>query len=87
MPEIGKTNLRVLTKGEYHRGKKTGKWITFDENGTKTREENFSDGEWHGKRARWYKNGRIREVYNYHHGTLHGKWETWHKNGQKMGEG
>jgi len=37
-------NEKLAIQGEYEKGKKTGRWIEYDENGNKISDEYFKDG-------------------------------------------
>ena len=37
-------NDKIATEGEYKMGKKTGRWIEYDESGNKTSDQYFLDG-------------------------------------------
>jgi len=51
-------------KGNYKNGKKVGKWIWYQDDGTIEMEGNFKDGKTVGKWTWYYRNGQIKmEVF------------------------
>tara|TARA_B110000008_G_C16640503_1_gene432440 strand:- start:42 stop:389 length:348 start_codon:yes stop_codon:yes gene_type:complete len=53
---------------------KTGKWISYYENGQKWKVENFKDGNLNGEFLAWYENGRKLSSGNYLDGMKEGDW-------------
>ncbi len=78
-------------------GKEHGKFTEWYENGQKSTEENYKDGELDGKSTRWIhrmvrkRDGKRTSWYgitegNYNDGKNDGIWTEWYKSGQKQSE-
>ena len=67
-------NNNIREKGSYDaEGKKTGKWITGNEDGTLHEEAGYLQGKYHGERLR-YRNGKPSYFEEYAYGRLNGKY-------------
>ena len=64
----------------------TGTVTNYYKNRNKLIEENYVDGEKHGKLIKWYENGHKEMDVDYVNGVQHGKLTKWYENGQKAGE-
>lgn len=63
---------------------KTGKWITYFENGTFQRIEHYKDGLKDGKYVEYYPSGKKMYTAYYKKGLPDGKWVIYDGNGKKM---
>ena len=59
--------------------KKNGKWIVFNQAGTKIRIENFKNSFRDGKTIVKYPNGSMHEEIEYKNGMLHGRKKSYNK--------
>ena len=55
----------------------------YHKNGQKCQEDNYVNGERHGKCEDWYVDGKKYREGNYANGKRHGKYEGWYNNGRK----
>lgn len=58
----------------------------YYENGQKRCEEEWKNGQRHGKLIDWHKNGQKWHEAEYQNGQLHGKNAGWNRNGEKRWE-
>ena len=65
----------------------SGHSVSYHQNGQKSYEGTYKDGELDGLFTYWYENGQMREEETYKDGELDGLSTTWYENGQKEGEG
>lgn len=73
---------RVISQGEMENQKRIGKWIYFHPNSTQIMsEENYSDGELHGRTTTYFSNGNKTEEIDYVHGIQHGIHNYYSENG------
>jgi antitoxin component YwqK of YwqJK toxin-antitoxin module len=65
-----------------------GKYIIrhYWKNGNKHWEEEYQNGQLHGKFIWWYENGNKNWEQEYQNGQPHGKYIAWYKNGNKYWE-
>jgi len=64
-----------------------GKWTLWHENGQKSSEGEYINGEKNGKWTIWHQNGQKSVEGEYINGKQNGKWIRWYSNGQKEYEG
>jgi antitoxin component YwqK of YwqJK toxin-antitoxin module len=62
----------------------TGLKVNYDEQGIKTTEIEFRNGQAEGKISRFYANGQLRETGYYLNGKKHGSWSSYNDQGQLM---
>ena len=55
-------------------------------NGNKWWENEYQNGQLHGKFIRWHENGNKYREYKYQNGKPHGKYIEWYENGSKWRE-
>ena len=79
-------NGRIGTKGEYHSGKKIGKWVWNDEIGTIDSIHTFKDGLFNGK-SEIFSSGELFIRQNYINGKLNGKFVEYYPGGSKKVSG
>ena len=78
-------NLKI--EGYYNEnGEKTGKWVSYFENGKKNSEANFSKGISHGYSMVWYPNGSVRYFGDYNKGEKVRKWVFYDETGSMAKE-
>ena len=58
-------NNFIDTKGKYRKGKQTGTWQYYYENGGLQREQHFKNGHLSGKSAVWQPNQKLQSIMNY----------------------
>jgi len=63
-----------------------GKWTQWYDNGQKSLEGEYLNGENNGKWTKWYENGQIESEGEYLNGEINGKYTFWYGNGQKSSE-
>ena len=68
-------------------GKKEGKWIDWNDDGTKSQERYFQNDILNGEAVVWYDSGEKRYKAYYKNGLLDGKQIAYHKNGKVSVEG
>ena len=76
---IYKNKIKYLGEDRY-------KLILFYLTGEKYWEEEYQNGQLHGKYISWFKNGNKRWEAGYKDGRLHGKNTRWYESGQKHWE-
>lgn len=68
----------VLVSGTYKNDKMVGEWVTKDEKGVLTADENYDqDGNFNGA-CNYYQSGHEQRVEHYSHGHKTGNWKTWY---------
>lgn len=65
-------------EGEYVDGKRTGRWIAYDELGRKVEDVGFQNDLWHGKRTQWIAGEKVLEQ-NWVAGKRQGPQKEWIK--------
>lgn len=65
---------RVMERGDYDKGKKTGVWTRFSDVGVKERIATFAEGMLQGTWSEFDSNGRISVVGSYQNDMREGKW-------------
>ncbi len=75
--------VKVKTKGEYERGRKTGLWQEWFPNLQKHREATFAAGKLHGPYREWSANGQELDRKTYKAGKKHGAELTWYPDGTR----
>ncbi len=68
-------------KGKIINNKKEGHWISYYENGSICRENNYSNGLRNGKFIWYFKNGIKQQELDLVNGVWHGKDKYWNKDG------
>ncbi|KXX69668.1 hypothetical protein AVL50_12290 [Flammeovirga sp. SJP92] len=80
------TNGKVMSKGEYLKGFKFGKWEDFNEKGQKIREIIYENAEYRatGKMKEWYNNGNLAKEGDFVDGGDRemGDWKYYYPNGK-----
>jgi antitoxin component YwqK of YwqJK toxin-antitoxin module len=73
---------KILTEeGKYQKGKKTGNWISYYENGAKKSEMGYSDGKANGKFTEYYESGCMRETGTFKGMHYAGNYKMYWENG------
>jgi antitoxin component YwqK of YwqJK toxin-antitoxin module len=75
-------NGQLRRKGCYRKGQISGKWIFYDENGSKIIEANYHKDILQGDYIAHYSNGRIKEKGRYSENKPTGKWAYYNESGQ-----
>ncbi len=80
-------NGNIHKKGTFIKGKKTGSWKTWFQNGKKKTIGEFVDGKKSGTWVKYWKNKHLRKQGNYEAGFRSGVWSTYFENGSLKHEG
>ncbi len=83
-----KESDKLQMKGTYNNKKlenksRTGLFTYYYENGQKSYEGEYKNGEEEGKWTYWFKNGNVKSEGNYEGGETQGEWKYYHKNAAK----
>ena len=97
--DLYKSNGSKKLEGQYKDGLMNGKWIRWYENGNKSDEGSYFNGDGtdkgktgiprngrDGKWTIWYQNGQKMIEMTYKDGERDGLWTRWYENGQKKSE-
>ena len=74
---------KKIPLGKMIDGKKDGRWMVWNDNGTKKSEINYNNGLKNGLETYWYDNGQKKSEVTNKDGKKEGLWTIWYKNGQK----
>ena len=75
-------NHSRYTLGYLKKGRKEGRWISWDENGTKRMEIEWKEDRMEGTFRVWYGNGRNKVTGQTTDGEVDGKWQEYYSNGK-----
>ena len=70
---------KILLKGKYIKGKKTGEWNYYYPSGSLKTKESFTEGKLSGKKFHYNEDARLRYVTNHVNDTIHGVYEEYDK--------
>lgn len=68
------------------KGQKTGKWVSYLENGQKLSESNYKNDLNNGYSMVWYPSGKTRYFGDYKDGVKIGKWSFYNESGELTSE-
>lgn len=71
---------RVVTRGAYESGKRTGVWLEVSQDGSRSETE-YVDGRKHGREAMWNADGKLRYTGEWREGRETGLWTSHHPDG------
>lgn len=75
-------NGQIRIFGKYEKGKRTGLWSAFFEDGKKNSETEYVDGEKHGKSLVWYSHGELFYQGYYENNEKVGVWKFYTREGK-----
>ncbi|WP_298136459.1 hypothetical protein [Flavobacterium sp.] len=79
--EIFNLDGTKFVDGEFEKGRKTGEWIYYHNNGNVRIKESFKDGKINGIQYNYRKNGNTSVICNYINGDLNGLYEYYDDSG------
>ena len=98
--KIYHANGKLKAKGKYVNEQKDSTWLLYDDRGRLAVEEEWRDGQYHGKNVTYYTDeitnnfgqkayiqGRMSRFYQFRNGQLHGKFWEYFPNGNVKVEG
>lgn len=80
-------NRQLMFTGEYTDGKKSGRWVYWNDMGAREREGEQEDDRREGEWREWHANGQLKSQGLFHANLAEGPWKFWHDNGQLFAEG
>jgi len=80
-------NVNLTQKGRMCRGECVGRWTNYHEDGFKTSEYDFIDGQIQGVKKSFWRNGALMYLHTYRESVLHGVFRAYRHDGSCLYEG
>jgi antitoxin component YwqK of YwqJK toxin-antitoxin module len=71
-------NNKMIEKGQFKNGMKTGLWQKWDEDGTLIESTHYNNGHKHGEALNFFEDGKLKLKRHYKKGQLDGKTEAYY---------
>ncbi len=77
-------NGNMLSSESFINGKRSGKWIKYYPDGSKSFEANYINGKKEGVALAWWSNGNLKSKSNFTNGVANGRQEQWYRSGARF---
>jgi hypothetical protein len=74
----------VIEQGQYVKSHRSGRWTFFNEQGQKTGEVDFLNGDYHGEKRHFHENGQMKELAVFVKGKQQGPTRTFDLQGKPV---